>query len=122
MADQVITPENEAPAEAQAPAERWRCGDHVLHACGETWVVAFADHEQNDIAACGWPNTLARISDCERVKIATDAGFLRIYDALASTGDNRTTASGRLYAEEAEAVRARLAGAADDTAVSRVEA
>lgn len=41
-----------------------RTGDHVLHKpSGETWVVAFVDGD--DLAWCGWPNGLARTSDCE---------------------------------------------------------
>lgn len=48
-----------------------RTGDHVLHRpSGETWVVAYV--RGDDIASCGWPIHLARTSDCELVKAATD--------------------------------------------------
>lgn len=51
-----------------------RCGDHVLHhPTGETWMVAYADRSRDELAPAGWPNTLARLSDCEVVRCCTDA-------------------------------------------------
>lgn len=50
-----------------------RTGDRVLHRpTGERWVVAWADPSTDDLHWCGWPPGLARLSDCERVKEASD--------------------------------------------------
>lgn len=41
-------------------------GDHVLHRpSGETWVVAVAVPDRNQLIACGWPLSIERLSDCE---------------------------------------------------------
>lgn len=64
--------------EAQVP----RCGDAVLHhPTGETWLVAFADAEHDEIAWTGWPNGRARLSDCTLVRIATDDQHQRAVQA-----------------------------------------
>lgn len=48
-----------------------QCGDWVLHRpSGETWVVAAADHERDDLMWCGWPEGMARVSDCDVIKRA----------------------------------------------------
>lgn len=50
-----------------------RCGDAVLHhPTGEKWLVAYADYENDTIAWAGWPDGRAKLSDCERVRVATD--------------------------------------------------
>lgn len=47
-------------------------GDVVLHKpSGERWVVAYADHERNELSWFGWPEGFAKISDCELVKSVT---------------------------------------------------
>lgn len=46
--------------------------DHVRHApTGEDWVVAYV--EGRKLCACGWPESLAELSDCTLVKKATAA-------------------------------------------------
>ena len=73
-----------------------RCGDVVLHKpSGEEWLVAWA--EGNDIAWCGWPNGLARVSDCEITKKATDAEHLKIVRDVINCGDSRAARCARLY-------------------------
>jgi hypothetical protein len=75
-----------------------RCGDHVLHRpSGETWVVAWC--EGDDLAWCGWPNGMARASDCEIVKQATDAEHRLWASDVAGIGDSRSSRVKRLYAE-----------------------
>ena len=65
-----------------------RCGDHVLHRpTGETWVVAYVDG--NDLAWCGWPDGLARTSDCELVKACDDAEHLRMLKQVAESKTGR---------------------------------
>jgi hypothetical protein len=75
-----------------------RCGDHVLHRpSGETWVVAWC--EGDDLAWCGWPNGMARTSDCEIVKRAPDEEHCRWASCVAEIGDSRSYRVKRLYAE-----------------------
>lgn len=78
-----------------------RAGDTVLHRpSGETWVVAYADHERNDLSAYGWPETLARVTDCELVHSCTDAEHekaVREWCAKAPGADHRPGAVRRLY-------------------------
>lgn len=51
-----------------------RTGDTVFHRpSGETWILAWADPETDDVQPCGWPLSLARMSDCDLVRAATDA-------------------------------------------------
>lgn len=53
------------------PQEPFQCGDVVLHLpTGETWIVAAADHAADDLAWFGWPEGLARASDCVLVERA----------------------------------------------------
>lgn len=50
-----------------------RTGDTVFHSpSGETWTVAWADHETGYMAPCGWPTCEARIADCEVTRAASD--------------------------------------------------
>jgi hypothetical protein len=75
-----------------------RCGDHVLHRpSGETWLVAWC--EGDDLAWCGWPNGMARTSDCEIVKRASDEEHRRWASCVAEIGDSRSYRVKRLYAE-----------------------
>lgn len=79
-----------------------RTGDHVLHKpSGETWVVAFVDGD--DLAWCGWPNGLARTSDCELVKACDDDEHLNLLTQMAKVdGDSRGS-----YARRALVLRSR---------------
>lgn len=48
-----------------------RTGDVVKHLpSGETWLVAWAD--QYEVICCGWPESMARITDCELVIVCSD--------------------------------------------------
>ncbi|MEW6125414.1 MAG: hypothetical protein AB1698_22640 [Pseudomonadota bacterium] len=77
---------------------RIRCGDHVFHAPSEeTWVVAWADYEANDLAWCGWPNGVARLSDCTLVKAATDEEHFATLEQVLSCSDSRALRAARLY-------------------------
>lgn len=43
-----------------------KAGDSVLHKPSEeTWVVAAISPDGKEFAACGWPETIAQLSDCE---------------------------------------------------------
>lgn len=62
--------------------EAFRSGDAVLHKpSGETWLVAWAD--ENEVICCGWPETLAKASDCEIVRRADDKYHLEIVRQVA---------------------------------------
>lgn len=77
-----------------------RCGDHVYHnPTGETWVVAWADYASNDLAWCGWPNGIARLSDCTLVRAASDAEHSEQLSKVLRCGDSRASAARRLYGE-----------------------
>ena len=77
-----------------------RAGDHVLHApSGETWVVAWADPTTDDLAWCGWPDGLARLSDCTLVKAASDAEHQQKLSELKASGGSRGSKAIRLYGE-----------------------
>ncbi len=54
-------------------SEQIRCGDAVRHKpSGQTWLVAYADYENDTLSATGWPESINVLSDCERVRVATD--------------------------------------------------
>lgn len=75
-----------------------RCGDHVHHTpTGEDWVVAWADPETDDLAWCGWPNGIARLSDCTRIKQATAYEHMSTLRGVLRCGDSRSAAAARLY-------------------------
>lgn len=77
---------------------RIRCGDHVLHGpSGEEWVVAWADYKTNDLAWCGWPNGIARISDCTIVKRASDDEHTLLLAKVMKCDDSRASRAARLY-------------------------
>jgi hypothetical protein len=68
--------------------QTFKCGDHVKHRpSGETWVVAYADNEH--VACCGWPETLAQASDCTLVKAATNEQHVDMLKRCATLDDSR---------------------------------
>ena len=47
-----------------------KSADKVFHRpSGETWILAWADDKE--VSPCGWPETIAKVSDCEMVEEAT---------------------------------------------------
>lgn len=77
-----------------------RCGDHVYHApTGETWVVAWADASTNDLAWCGWPNGIARLSDCEIVKRVSDTMHAKCLALVIKGSDSRASRAKALYGD-----------------------
>lgn len=60
-----------------------RTGDVVLHRpSGEQWLVAYA--EDGYVCCCGWPESLARIEDCERVQACSDEENEKLLREIAS--------------------------------------
>lgn len=72
-----------------------RAGDVVKHGpTGETWVLAYGDEERGEVSACGWPESIARISDCETVKLASGddhEAMLRLWAGKSGPHDLRVS-------------------------------
>ena len=90
-------------------------GDVVLHRpSGQKLVVAYADAARNDLGWCGWPEGIARLSDCELVEKATPQERARLIAAWAGKdrgNDHRIGAVRRLYASEMQGADAATEGA-----------
>ncbi len=67
----------------------FRAGDHVFHKpTGETWVLA-CDQEGNNVICAGWPESLARASDCEIRHTADDTERLDMLTKVSTSGQTR---------------------------------
>lgn len=67
-----------------------RCGDHVHHGpTGEDWIVAFVDGEH--LAWCGWPEGMAKLSDCTLIKACTDDEHVEMLKTIAAANAGRRT-------------------------------
>jgi hypothetical protein len=72
-----------------------RCGDVVLHRpSGEEWIVAAADPESDALMWCGWPEGVAKLSDCELLRRASPEKSAELHAQL--TGTRRAMAD-RVY-------------------------
>ncbi|MFZ2869620.1 hypothetical protein [Zavarzinia sp.] len=90
---------------------RIRAGDHVRHRpSDEIWVVAFADYDTGDIAWCGWPEGLARIADCDRIKAASDDEHAQIVAQIILSGGMRAASVKRLYLKGQDIDFSKVAG------------
>jgi hypothetical protein len=49
---------------------------------GEKWLVAYVENDR--LCACGWPETLAKLSDCTLVKKATEDKKQNLINELAA--------------------------------------
>lgn len=66
-----------------------KTGDVVLHRpSGETWLVAYA--ENGYVCPCGWPETIAKESDCELVDSASEENRIRLLHEIANKQGNDT--------------------------------
>lgn len=60
-----------------------KTGDIVLHKpSGERWLVAYA--ENGYVCACGWPETLARESDCQLLERASEEKRIGLLHEIAN--------------------------------------
>jgi hypothetical protein len=83
-----------------------RTGDAVLHKpSGETWLVAY--YEGGYVCCCGWPATLAKVSDCELVRKGTDEEWAGLLMSMAVMRGDHSADCRMLYAKRA--IRAALA-------------
>lgn len=64
-----------------------RAGDVIKHIpSGETWGVAAT--QGNELVCCGWPESIAPMSDCELVKACTDEEHIAMLKSVVnSCGD-----------------------------------
>lgn len=77
-----------APVHALSEEPRIRTGDSVYVASvDETWLVAFADYDRDELVCCGWPLSLVKIGDCKLVKACTDEEHLELLGDLADMND-----------------------------------
>lgn len=64
-------------------------GDTVKHRpSGEIWLVAYVREERDEIAWCGWPPGLAKLSDCDLVEAATPEKRDKYLNELARISGN----------------------------------
>jgi hypothetical protein len=76
-----------------------RTGDTVFHApSGETWIVAWADHETGYMAPCGWPTCQAQMRDCLIIRGATDDESKKLIDVLSRSGRTDAHKAGEIAA------------------------
>lgn len=62
-----------------------RAGDTVKHGpTGETWYLGGADMKRDEVYPCGWPETIAKASDCTLVKAATDEEHWKLVEEIAA--------------------------------------
>jgi hypothetical protein len=89
-------------------SERIGPGDTVRHnPSGEEWAVAYADYERGDLSWCGWPEGVAKLSDCTLVQKATPemrACVIGDWMRTPRGRDHRPGAIRRLYADEVVAL------------------
>jgi hypothetical protein len=70
--------------------EHARTGDVVFHRpSGERWTVAAAWPERNDLAWCGWPDGIARLTDCVLLKRCTDEEHWQLVERIAASAEGR---------------------------------
>ena len=78
----LASPRSVDPAQGQ---KRFRTGDVVRHIpSGEKWLVAWAD--TSEVVCCGWPESIAKASDCHLERAATDEEHLDLLKRIASSG------------------------------------
>lgn len=61
----------------------FKAGDRIKHVpSGEEWIVA-CDEENGDVICCGWPETIAKWSDCVLEEAATPEGRRKLLEDVA---------------------------------------
>lgn len=75
-------------------------GDAILHSpSGETWLVAYCDHGY--VCCCGWPESLAKVEDCELKRKATPEQRISLLKQMAeSNRDSRGSYARATLAKE----------------------
>lgn len=69
-----------------------RTGDTILHKpSGERWLVAAVSPTGDQIVCCGWPESVAPVTDCELIKSATDADHCELLARVCEGRDTRAS-------------------------------
>jgi hypothetical protein len=83
-----------------------RTGDAVLHKpTGETWTVAAVSPLGDEIVCCGWPETIAKIDDCELVQACNDADHCELLARVCEHRDSLRGSWARFNRDAAIAAR-----------------
>lgn len=70
------------------PAPSIDTGDTVLHRpTGEQWIVAYVNGDR--LSACGWPDTIVPLADCELVHKARPGQRMDILQMMATSTGHR---------------------------------
>lgn len=76
--------------------------DHIHHGpSGEDWVVAYVRGDR--LVCCGWPESMADLSDCTLIRSAAPAERLKLLRGMADTPGSRGTYARARLAEMQEA-------------------
>ena len=89
--------------------KRIKPGDTILwsrNPTGKTWVVSYADYENDALSPCGWPEGRVKLSECTLVKSCTPEESKTIISAWADKphgDDHRPRVVRRLYRKSEDA-------------------
>ncbi|MEQ1910243.1 MAG: hypothetical protein ABMA15_15560 [Vicinamibacterales bacterium] len=73
----------------------FRANDTVKHApSNETWVLA-CDQDREDVLPAGWPETIAKATDCVLVRATSDTDRHEMLAHVATTGSYRGSVARR---------------------------
>lgn len=79
-------------------------GDHVRHEpSGEEWLVAYVRGDR--LVCCGWPESMAALSDCTLVKKATRSDRRALLGQMVGIGGSRDAYAREALKAEPEAVK-----------------
>ncbi|CAH1661871.1 hypothetical protein CHELA1G11_11999 [Hyphomicrobiales bacterium] len=94
----ISTGSNQRRGMTENSTKRFRCGDIVRHLpSGEEWLLAYADYDTGYLSAAGWPDSEAKISDCDLVRAVDDDEHRKRVADWAPYNDRRGRAVARLY-------------------------
>lgn len=84
---------------ARSPSVQIDTGDAVLHRpSGETWLVAYV--RNGYVCCCGWPESLAKVEDCELTRKATPEKRMELLEKMKTTEGSRGAYARQRLAEE----------------------
>jgi hypothetical protein len=76
--------------------------DHILHRpSGETWLVAMVEGDR--LTACGWPESMVPVAECELLRKATPAERVKLLHDMARSSGRRAIYAQSMLAEPAPA-------------------
>jgi hypothetical protein len=82
-----------------------KAGDAIRHIpTGETWTVAAISPDGSELVCCGWPESIAKVTDCELVESCKPADHEQTLRAVISSCGDQLRGSWARF-EQAAAVR-----------------